>query len=55
MMKTYEKINVNLDEQNMDTVVMQEELNIMLECDEYNDMMFYTDASRYENLNCLDE
>lgn len=54
-MKNYEKINVNLDEQNMDTVVMQEELNIMLEYDEYNDMMFYTDASRYENLNCLDE
>lgn len=45
-MKNYEKINVKLDEQNLD---------IMLSCDEYNDMMTYASINAYENLILFEE
>ena len=44
-------INVTLDENNLDnSIVAQEELDIMLECDEYNDFNFYKDLSMYESI-----
>ena len=49
-MKNYEKINVKLDEQNM-----VEELDIMLSCDEYNDMMTYASINAYKNLILFEE
>lgn len=54
-MKNYEKINVKLDEQNMVEEFNQVELDIMLSCDEYNDMMTYASMNEYENLILLEE
>lgn len=54
-MKNYEKINVKLDEQNMVEEFNQVELDIMLSCDEYNDMMTYASINTYENLILFEE
>lgn len=54
-MKNYEKINVKLDEQNMVEEFNQVELDIMLSCDEYNDMIAYASMNEYENLILLEE
>lgn len=54
-MKNYEKINVKLDEQNMVEEFNQIELDIMLSCDEHNDMMTYASINAYENLILFEE
>lgn len=55
IMKTYEKINMALDELNMVDEFNQIEMEIMLECDEYNDSIAYSDLARYESLTSLEE
>ena len=54
-MKNYEKINVKLDEQNMIEEFNKVELDIILSCVEYNDMMTYASINAYENLILFEE
>ena len=50
-MKNYEVVNATLDEKNMcQDKISQVELDIMLECDDYNDMMFIQSLTQYDVL-----
>lgn len=49
-MKEFEVIVANLDEQNINNNISKKELDIMLECDDYNDMMHIANITQYDVL-----